>query len=1026
MLEVIQNVCDHLVERTATLFLGAGVNAGLTNKSGVKCPFAADLSEWICRDLLGSPDTRVGLDDAVEMAQHKLGLKAVNDYLYSQLAQFEPGAAHLALVQLPWDVIYTTNFDLLVEKAAGSGTVVPAGNIRQVLTSTVSLTGFLEADILYYKLHGSIDVANTQEGRLILTKSDYRFYEQYKRPLFRRLRVDLLSRTFVFVGYALGDVNFRAILDDCREELGAQTLPLSYAIQNDFSALQEAFWRDKYNIQLVKGDATEFLVSLRDTWYAQDCKVVPFLQRKAVEYLNIDQSSRFQKVGDSFYLLRPADCTGNSKPSAFFRGAEPSWADIRDRIGPVRDVYESILESIFPELADPQIGPSAALVTGAAGSGKTTLVRTIAYDVAKDFNIPVFIHIPGTPLDPRVLTPLIRSDFPARFLIVIHYAGEHIRHVNLFWEEVRQKKLPFTLLLEERKNQWLVAKSSVPTQLNVTEFELGTLSEVEINNILDALERHGCLEKLTGLPREEQVAHFTALAHQDLLVALRELTSQTRFDEIVKDEYAKIPSELARAAYVYVAAVGQLDLAVRYATLVHILNLTYSQLGPDILLPTEGILITGEETGASRHNVGFRLRTRHPIIASVIFAVAASDDAAKFEILNGLLSRLDPGYPDDMRLLIEIVRSKEIVNTFAEHAMRRALYDRISALLPGNPYVYQHRSMIEREMRDGEQAIYFARLAVKADPKNAALQNTLGLALEFAARSATDSLKRQALLSEAGRIFDEGIQRDRRNPYDYLGKFYVIRQNVERERNPDARDELIVTGLSFLEDAYEATGESPVIATELARVREQLGSLEHAIKIVDRAVRKYPSNSRLRQLLVAFQIEKGDLKQALTAAVDAAKTDPTSWRIQRSLARLRRDLGENVQAVRGHYEAALRHHKGDVGLVVEYGAYLFREGLYGDAKSTFDSVSNLTMSAQERSRIREMWSGADQKPTVFQGRISRIAGAKGVVLAIPQNFEAFFWRTTGTSLLREGDEVRFTVGFNAHGPVARNIARHVL
>ncbi len=501
VLNAIQNICDHLVERAATAFLGAGINAGIKDDSGQTFPLGSALSELLCSELLKSPETKTTLDEAVEMARYTLGAKAVNDFIYDQFKGFSPGAAHLALIQLPWDVIYTTNFDLLVETAANSGVVQSAGEIRQIFTSAAPLSSFGEGDILYYKIHGSIDFANTPEGRLILAKSDYRFYAEFRKALFRRLRTDLLSRTFLFIGYSLSDPNFRTILDDCREELGVETFPLSYAVQHTFTAVQEAFWREKYNIQLLQADATEFLVVLKDTWFAQNCAVVPFLERKAVEYLNLDSTTRFQKVGDSFYLLRPSDCTGPSSPAAFFNGAEPSWADIRDGIVPHRDAYDDLLESVFPELSDPTLGPSAHLITGSAGTGKTALLRTFAYDVAAGFGFPVFIHIAGTPLDVRVLTPLLDAGQPTRFIVLVNFAAEHIKPLSLFWEEVRQRNLPITLLLEERKNQWLVSKESFPTRLNPNEFELGTLSEREIILILDALAKYDALGRLTGVPR---------------------------------------------------------------------------------------------------------------------------------------------------------------------------------------------------------------------------------------------------------------------------------------------------------------------------------------------------------------------------------------------------------------------------------------------------------------------------------------------------------------------------------------------
>jgi len=660
-------------------------------------------------------------------------------------------------------------------------------------------------------------------------------------------------------------------------------------------------------------------------------------------------------------------------------------------------------------------------VTGSAGTGKTALLRSFVYDIASAFATPVFIHVPGTPFDTRVLTPLINVDKPERFVVLVDFASEYTRELGFFWEEIKQKKLPITLLLEERKNQWLVSRAATRSLLNPTEIELGTLTHGEITRILDALEKYGCLEKLTGMPRAEQIAHFTALAHQDLLVALRELTTNTSFDKIVSNEFEKIPSPAAKEAYLYVSSVGQLDLAVRYETLIRALHVRYDQLGPEILTPTEGILLTAGETGASRHNIGFRLRARHPVIASIIFAHAAPDDEKKFAILNGLLSNLDPGFPEDYRLLTEITKRRDIVNTFSEHAMRRAVYDRIATILPGNGYVYQHRSIIEREMHDAEQAIRFARMALKVDLKNPIFQNTLGWALEFAAREYEDGLKRQALISEADKLFEDGIGQDRTDPYGYVGKLNIIRQKIDRSRDRDERDEHTFSALALLEDANEATHESPMIAVELARMKQQLGSTGDAMEIVKRVAKKNPTDIRLKQLLIKFSIENGDPHEALKVAVEAAKADPTSWRIQRALGRLRRILDAPIESVRGHYEAAIRHHKGDVGLVVELGAYLFTKGAYEQGKLVFETVRNLSLNGQERNRIREVWKDDSNVQKVFEGRISRLAGAIGIVTAIPDNFEAIFWRTTGTSLLRERNSVEFTVGFSTQGAIARNI-----
>jgi len=50
MLEAIEMVCNRLSERSATLFLGAGINANVRNDNGEKFPLGQGLSNWLARD----------------------------------------------------------------------------------------------------------------------------------------------------------------------------------------------------------------------------------------------------------------------------------------------------------------------------------------------------------------------------------------------------------------------------------------------------------------------------------------------------------------------------------------------------------------------------------------------------------------------------------------------------------------------------------------------------------------------------------------------------------------------------------------------------------------------------------------------------------------------------------------------------------------------------------------------------------------------------------------------------------------
>lgn len=1019
--QAIRVICERLTHRKAVLFLGAGVNWGITNSEGTKFPLGQGLANLISKDLLKAPELEAPLDEAAEIARTKVGAEDLNNYIYKVFSTFNPSSVHTALVQLPWDVIYTTNYDLLVEEAARSSSIQAAGNICPIVSSKTDLETFTEQDILYYKLHGSIDAANTDEGRLILTKEDFRFYRDHRRRLFARLERDLGNKTFVFVGYSLVDSNLRELLEDCLGEIGISGLPESYSIRPGFQDIEEAFWKTKYNIQLIKSDGADFLARLKDSWISQKLAVIPFDERKEQHFVEAEGVTQFERVGDSFYRLDPTGCRGSSDPANFFRGSEPSWADIRDGLAPKRDMYWSVLDALLIELTSPSSLPATYLVTGAAGTGKTTLIRSLLFDLAIETKNPILVHIPGTPLDARTLTPLINKEDPKRLVVAIHHASE-IQDLSTFIADVRSLRLPVTVLLEERENQWASATIGVQKKLTTAEFKLGSLSPMEIREILDALEKNDCLGKLTGMERHYQEEHFTALADRELLVALRELTTDGTFDQIIQDEFVKIPSEVAKNAYVYVAAFGQLDLPVRYVTLQHILGLSWAQLGQEVFTPTRGILITGEETGSSRHNADFRLRVRHPVIGSIIFDLAAPDDNSKFEVVNRLIEKLDPGHSEDRSLLYAIVKGKELIKTFSSKEFRRAVYDRLASVLPDDPFVLQHRSILERELDNSEACLKFAQRAVELEPFNPALKNTLGLAFEFAARKASrqDALKKRGWLSEATKIFQDGIKRYPSDPFNYVGEVLVMRQRIENEGDTEKRDLMKTQCLSLLEEAMESTNQSTIIASHLGKQWEQLGEPDEAIKILEKGLKKDPTNSRLRELMISLLTKNQRLEEAYKIALEGARIDPTYWRLQRHIARLAERQGESIEAVKGHYEAAIRHNKGDVRLHVELAAFLFMNGRRADATKVFKDAQDIESSGYEKTDLKVWWKDDRGKRKIFSGKVSRMSGATAQAISIPENIECFFWKTHAEGAnLKVGDKITFSIGFNALGPVAK-------
>ena len=910
MLRSLEHICSRLSERRANLFLGAGINAGITASDGTKFPLGPDLAQLICRDLLDDEDLVLTLDEAAEYARYKIGEGEFNRYLFDLFSRFSPGRCHLLLVLLPWDTIYTTNYDLLLEKACATNSGL-VGRLQPITSVKADLASLSENDMPYYKLHGSIDQANTTEGRLVITKEDYRTYAQLRQPLFSRLSSDIHSRSFVFVGYSLGDPDFRSILEDCRAAIKSGSLPLSYAVRPGYRPSEAAYWKDKYNIQLLDCAAEQFLEDLSSTWYGNAYAITPLEERGLYEVVAVDELTTFPKVADCFYRVLPDRCTGTSKPASFFRGSEATWADIRDDVAPPRDALWDILETVFDELSEADVPASSYLISGHAGTGKSTLLRTLAFMIARDFDTPVVVHIPGTPLDVEHIRPLSDANQDKRIVVLVQNGAEICEELVRFQGAARQAKLPIILMIEERTNQWNTAISRCHAQFSPEMFELGPLSSDEIESILDALTQHNALGALEGLDRGTQIEHFTAVADKELLVALREITSGDLFDNIVADEFARIPSELGKEAYKYVAAVGQVDLYIRYNTLEHLLGCGYRQLVEAVFPQTEGVLLSSEFVGRSRHTIGFKLRVRHPVIASIVFAASAPTDKAKYDILNSVIANLDPGFPEDRSLLHELVRRRELVGTFARPEYQRAIYDRLAEALPGDAYVLQHRSILERELGDSTTAVRFAREAVRLKSGNTALRNTLGFALESAARAEKDSTKKKAMLLEATSLFQDEVASSRSSGFGYLGLAQIRRQEYEAETNTEKRQALQLETLALLETAREELDQPEVLEREYARLKSELGSRDEAIQILRKALSRSPSNTRVRDLLVRFLIEADKLDEALGATRTGLKHAPTDWQLYRHAARILDRQNAPSNAVRENYDAAIRYNKKD-------------------------------------------------------------------------------------------------------------------
>ena len=190
---------------TAAMFIGAGfsMNAGYVDWKSLLSGIAEDLGLDIEKET-----------DLVSLAQYNYNENGqnrgvINHALFEEFTKEKDlDENHRILARLPISTFWTTNYDSLIEEALRDARKTVD---VKLCNSQLSLT-VPHRDAIVYKMHG--DKSNPNEA--ILIKDDYEQYYQKHAQFITSLSGDLISKTFLFIGFSFSDPNLDYILSRIR------------------------------------------------------------------------------------------------------------------------------------------------------------------------------------------------------------------------------------------------------------------------------------------------------------------------------------------------------------------------------------------------------------------------------------------------------------------------------------------------------------------------------------------------------------------------------------------------------------------------------------------------------------------------------------------------------------------------------------------------------------------------------------------------------------------------------------------
>jgi hypothetical protein len=279
--QLITDYVSAINDGNAALFVGAGMSRA--------CGFV----DW--KELMRGCAEEIGLDldkeqDLVAVAQYYLNLRAGNRWRLNQILMQEfdrEGSLtenHEIIARLPVTTVWTTNFDTLLERALrAAGRKI---NVKSEDTDIASSTK--RRDVTLYKMHG--DIARPNE--VVICKADYERYA-HDHPVFQTtLESDLVSKTFLFLGFSFADPHLNYMLGHLHALLEGNQ-------RSHFAILRRV--RENFS----KGEAGR-----REFEYEKNKQD---LQIKELERYNIQTHliDNFSEVADVLRAIEEASCRRN-------------------------------------------------------------------------------------------------------------------------------------------------------------------------------------------------------------------------------------------------------------------------------------------------------------------------------------------------------------------------------------------------------------------------------------------------------------------------------------------------------------------------------------------------------------------------------------------------------------------------------------------------------------------------------------------------------------------------------------------
>ncbi|GAA4821235.1 SIR2 family protein [Nocardioides caeni] len=678
-MDSVEALAKKIRPEQTVLLLGAGASV----PSGA--PTGAELATHLARQLSPVPIGE-NLAEIATIFEHRTSRADLVKALQARLRNLEPTGGILLLPEFDWRSVYSTNFDLLVERAYRL-----SGRSLAVVRSNYDWQKGLGGAVLY-KIHGCLtqDVGIGHKHRMVITERDYDQVQEYHQLLFTSLSAEMLTCDTLIIGQSLGDAHLKDLAKRAAQLNQAEGTPgrvylLVYDADPDRAVIFE-----QYGIDVTSGSLETLLHAIG--------QVHTPASRQSKEAEAADLDARELPLALRASTTDCAHALGLA-PNArkLFNGGAATFADIAAGFTIERAVEPRVLESQNPTRN------LATVLIGGAGVGKTTLARRlIAERSSKDFIC--WEHVNSFPLNVDAWLKVeerLRANSRQGFLL-IDDATEQLVAVNRLADALgRLDRSHLRLIITANSAQWKSRRKS-PTLLQRSSVEtMSRLTPVDIERFVNLVDQQNAIRQLVedsflGLTRPQRIRHLRDRCSAELYVCLKNIFGFEELDDILLAEYKDLPIE-AQDIYRYVCAIQAMGGKVHRQLIVRLLGVDGGQLANQ-LSQLDGV-VSEHDINEDRGIYGWS--ARHDVIANVIATYKFGDPQEQLDLLDNLIHGLNPSVWLELETANALATSEMGIDRLPNHDDQIRLLTELVRVVPAERT--PHRRLI-RKYLDADDA----------------------------------------------------------------------------------------------------------------------------------------------------------------------------------------------------------------------------------------------------------------------------------------------------------------------------------